>query len=268
MNLHLGFFDRCLFQDNQTTTQQNINLLYENEGIDLIKSSSNGDLETVTSLVKLKGINPNVRDQFGMTPLMHACANRHFKIIAFLIENRANASLTDNTGKTALMHSTNIVSRVDDQKGNVNLEKKRISVVTEQSSTSTVSLTIAPPQRSMIDEHKLYIEERLIKAVINNDIVSASSLIKFLSKEDLPMHFACSRNKSEIVELFLKSGFLIETRDADQKTPLMVACENGSLDVVMLLLEKGAKDDLVDNNGMTALMHAYSSGHLDIVGLF
>jgi len=49
-----------------------------------------------------KGANPNIRGNFGMTPLMIAVENHYPAIVSTLVNRGVDFNITDYKGKTAL----------------------------------------------------------------------------------------------------------------------------------------------------------------------
>ncbi len=59
-----------------------------------------------------------------------------------------------------------------------------------------------------------------------------------------------------VLELFLKGGMDVETRDRSGATALMYAASNGHLEATSLLIEEGAHVNALDNLGRRALDYA------------
>lgn len=80
----------------------------------LLSASLNKDLKNVYRLLK-SGINPNLQDDYGHTPLMLACLDWRvlgyhnsnvYKVVELLLKNDANPNLQDKYGLTALMNAS------------------------------------------------------------------------------------------------------------------------------------------------------------------
>lgn len=63
------------------------------------------------------------------------------------------------------------------------------------------------------------------------------------------------------VKAYLKSGGLIDKRDADRWTPLMLAVREGHLEVAKCLLRSGANLEAKDGDKWTAMHVAAANGH-------
>lgn len=68
----------------------------------LIKAATNGDAETVYSVLRSGLVNPNVCDSIGNTALLGAAINCHTKIVNLLLDMGANIDQVTDEGVTAL----------------------------------------------------------------------------------------------------------------------------------------------------------------------
>lgn len=67
---------------------------------ELFKAAKKNDIQTLKILLD-RGVNINIKDKNGMTPLMWATYYCHFNIVELLLENGANVNLKNNFGETA-----------------------------------------------------------------------------------------------------------------------------------------------------------------------
>ena len=63
-----------------------------------------------------------------------------------------------------------------------------------------------------------------------------------------PIHYACEKGHSPVVNLLIKSGAKENVPDGDGRLPIHYACEK-ELDLVELLIKTGAKMDVPDKYG-------------------
>jgi len=96
------------------------NILLQNKNIDLNRKNSNGDTVLIlliknpyiTPIIKemyiktiiKRGVNINIKDNYGISPLIHAIEINSFAIVKYLVENGANVNeVTENEGKSPLI---------------------------------------------------------------------------------------------------------------------------------------------------------------------
>lgn len=72
------------------------------ERISIHQAALDGQLSQVIKLLP-EGLDVDLKDTEGRTPLMYAAFNGHKEIIKILIEKGANVNLRDRSGRTALM---------------------------------------------------------------------------------------------------------------------------------------------------------------------
>ncbi len=90
----------------------------------IMDSALNGNVEAIRLALET-GIDPNLADENGRTPLMLAAFNGHTEIAERLLEAGARIDLRDSTNRTALMFActgpdANLVSLLIRRGGNVN----------------------------------------------------------------------------------------------------------------------------------------------------
>jgi ankyrin repeat domain-containing protein 50 len=71
-----------------------------------------------------------------------------------------------------------------------------------------------------------------------------------------PIHFAIQCDQISVVEMLIRLGMNIETRNVYGQTSLIFACELLNREAVSLLLKMGANLDVVDSKGKTPFMYA------------
>lgn len=73
----------------------------------LLVASSIGDKKGVELLLQL-GVNINIKNEAGLTPLMMASISRNIETAKFLIDSGADVNVVDNWGNTALLYSDSV----------------------------------------------------------------------------------------------------------------------------------------------------------------
>jgi hypothetical protein len=82
------------------------------------------------------------------------------------------------------------------------------------------------------------------------------------------MHAAASNKHQDVVELLIRAGAQIDSRDKNQLTPLLAAVMKGHLPAVRQLIESGADRNATEKNGRNALYFAMTCGSLNMVKFF
>ena len=107
-------------------TQQEIETNLKKDEKKLLCFTSDRDTDGVLSLIH-KGVDVNVQDEKGMTPLMLASQAGHVDLVVKLIEAGANMNIQSNSGDTALIYATkenkiNCVQKLIELGANVNIQ--------------------------------------------------------------------------------------------------------------------------------------------------
>lgn len=102
--------------------------------------------------------------------------------------------------------------------------------------------------------------------IYSNSPTAARKKLESMSIEYNASSFVDCADKGNIdaVNLFIKAGIDLNSKNADGATALMVATDKGHADVVQVLLNNGADVKATDENDETVLMHAVHAGDMDI----
>ncbi|KAH7314218.1 ankyrin repeat-containing domain protein [Rhexocercosporidium sp. MPI-PUGE-AT-0058] len=84
-------------------------------------------------------------------------------------------------------------------------------------------------------------------------------------KEEAPLHIACHRGYTAVVELLLDYGASLDVEDDSQNQPLHCAASDGRLDVVQVLINHGANLTARNRDMQIPLHLASEHGYLDVV---
>jgi ankyrin repeat protein len=83
----------------------------------------------------------------------------------------------------------------------------------------------------------------------------------------IPIHVAIDAGNIEVLELLIRAGARLESKDSLGTTPLMMAAIGGKVELAKRLLSGGAKVNARDDGGGTALIYAAREGQLEMVKL-
>lgn len=272
----------------------------------LIKAAKNGWLRSVKFFIE-SGASINAVDSEGKSLLWHALRNGKDDVAKYLIINGANFTDPSFNNNSALWYAVRdnkldlaslLIEKGADtnagdypvlvtatQQGNLEmvemlLEKGALpnKIVTKEYRASVSALFVAVANR------KIDIVRALLKknADVNFSIPNDSGLDHYNTfvnatscKGATALWFAAASGYSEIAELLIKNGALIESAptsgDYEGQTPLFAAAYRSHLSTVKLLLENGALTEAAPANGIykdqTPIWSAASNGDLEIAKL-
>ncbi|CAG2198556.1 unnamed protein product [Mytilus edulis] len=234
--------------DNSSLSESAITAIRKHNNIEnnsLIGACQKGDLSKVISLIK-RGVDINITDSDGETPLSLSCKKNYIDIVNLLIDKGCDIHKPDYEGMAPLMNACGrghlpIVARLIEKGADIN--------ITDSDRETLLALSC---YNGNIDIVNLLIDKGCdINKPDNNGMT--------------PLMKACSGGHLPIVARLIEKGADINITDKDGDTPLSLSCKNGNIDIVNLLIDKGCDIHKPDNDGMTPLMNACHEGHLPIV---
>jgi ankyrin repeat protein len=210
----------------------------QNLSAPLIEAARKGDLNAVKRLAR-KGINVNMRDESGYTPL-HVTQSK--AVAELLIARGADIEARDiDFQMTPLFNASPQVARLLIAKGaDVNARAKS---------------GLTPLHWAIYWD----MSERIQLLIASGAQVDARD-----EHQRTPLHLAANWGKATLVTMLLARGADVDARDESGWTPLHWAAMEGTPEAVRLLIEKGA-----DRNAVTAAgtgMFPTGSTPLDIAG--
>jgi len=225
------------------------------EPVDLLVESANGNFHIVDELMSRgAGLNPNLKDSTGYTPLMYAVkADRH-TTVDLLLAGGAEPDDVENDGWYAQAFAVfsknyDIVKMLADAGANPYIETESgvtaIGIATDRKDTKALELINAGipvfKERQRILEEKAALGYRLVEA-------------------------AMSGNEAEMRTL-IDMGVDVNGRNAQGWTALTYAAGQGNYANVKMLLNAGSNANQEENDGWTPAMFAAYQGHDNIVDL-
>jgi ankyrin repeat protein len=209
-----------------------------------------GQLGMVKMLVQ-RGANVNALGNHGRTALYRAALRGYEDIVAFLLNNGAQAGIRDDEqGMTPLMWGC-IANRLG-------VVKKLLPHSGVDALHATCLLGVAPLQLAAALGHGEMVEFLLSKgarAKTRDELGRTAFLM------------ACKMGHLGVVQILAQHmGWgMLEEKDLEGQTALYHAAVNGHEEVVAFLLSKGAQATTRNNQGDTALLEASMCGHLGVV---
>jgi len=181
-----------------------------------------GNLINVVSLLLAEGVDINIADSDGNTPLHVSVENGASKMSTFLIEKGANTNVTTKNGKN-LLHLAALGQ-----------SKTLSSMFLEQGlGIETLDNDGFSPLHLAIQKGSDIVAQFLIKKGAN---------VHTISKDGSTLLHTVARAKKEhvdIVSLLLENKLKIDATDKNGKTPLQIAKEKNFTEIVSVLTGKG-----------------------------
>jgi ankyrin repeat protein len=202
----------------------------------LHSAAKNNNIRIIRLLIA-KGANINARNYKGWTPLHFTLENNHFAAMEVLIEGGANVNIKDTNGWTSIHHASQ--------------------------NNCFVAVEALIRGGANLDTGDYYRRTPLHYASKSNGFAVIEVLIKGGASIDArdyygqtPLHYASKSNCFAAIEVLIKGGASIDARDNNSWTPLHLASKNNCFDAIGVLTKGGANVDMQDDYGGTPLHHA------------
>jgi len=238
------------------------------------------DLEKLRALLSssfgglLKGVDPNIVNEDGDTPIIVAAANGNRDIVETLCSAGADINYKSPKGHSAIDRAAFnghelivdylIMHGADINTSNDNLEtpltiaigcghKKVAKLLIEKGANIFLGSKTFTPLTLAADKGFVEIIQSLIDRGVD------------VNREDADRRTALMRavigGHERVILLLLEHGSNINAADENGRTPLIFAAWEGHESIILLLLEHGSKINAADENGRTPLMYAAWGGH-------
>ncbi len=189
----------------------------------LFGSAASGDLPVLSYLLERLRVPPDIRDQYGTTPLMEACRFGHGKCVRFLVGAGADVNARDKEKMTALMYACDGAAA------------KHI-----------VAFLIA--NDAEVNALDVYSSTALMRAaargavgIVDKLIASGANVNQESKNHETPLTFAIVWNQIECVERLIAAKADLNWTDPQGWTPLQYALHEGHDDIARLLEKQGAR---------------------------
>jgi ankyrin repeat protein len=286
--------------------------------------AAEGDHKGVAALLLSNGAHASSRDFRGFTPLMSACekgrvsvlqvliehtgsqgleakdnkgrtalhcaANEgHEETAAFLLDQGADATATNDYGRTPLMlacerRRLGVVRVLVQHMGEEGLEMRShgafaaLNFAASRGHADIVALLLSKGACADVMTTHINAQTPLISACFHGHMDVVAVLVHHMGGEGLEetnvygqtaLHYAASGGHETMVAFLLSHGADAHSRDNNKTTPLMTACGRGHVGAVRVLLKLMGGQGLHDTDvkGRTALHWAVYNCHEDVVRL-
>lgn len=242
-----------------------------------------GHIATMTMLIQY-GADVNAKAIVGNTPLHFAADRGAVSAARHLIDSGALADLENDDGMkpwmiaemqnhTELKFALEVAARIETQANDKNDESTELVVLAGANRVGSGDIDV--PMLSTL----FRIAPRKSKPATLLDAVTSGTdaeVLAFLATgsdpneamgrdEAAPLHIACHRGYTAVVELLLDYGACVDVVDRADNQPLHCAASDGRLDVVEVLLEHGGSLTARNTDMQIPLHLAAEHGWLDVV---
>jgi ankyrin repeat protein len=210
------------------------------------------------------GVDPNLRDDFGVTPLHCAASENREAAVAMLLAAGAEASAADQ-GATTPLHLAaggghrRVVEMLLDADAQVDAPDDRgsrpLHDAVYECRTGVVSLLINRGAdvnaRRVSGTTALHLATRSETRELAEMLVAAGAVVDARADDGTtPLHYlAQSSDCIATAGLLIAHGAGVQAVDERGLTPLHYACEWGREDLAMYLISRGARNDMRDAEG-------------------
>ena len=212
--------------------------LIDERALDLIYAVSQSDLESVKVLLD-GGVDPNVRDEFGSTPLLIASEKGNIKVLGELIVAGADVNVHNNNGLTPILAAI-MANSVEA----VRILRSHGAKAKVRDDTGTTPLVEAT-RRANIEVIRVLLDA---KAIPNDRD----------GKGWTPLLYAADGGHMEAVRLLMQAGAEASVVDCEGTTPLHCAIhcdlpDHEKATLIRELLQAGANPNATDHEGLAPL---------------
>ncbi|KYO29127.1 ankyrin repeat domain-containing protein 55 [Alligator mississippiensis] len=224
------------------------------EEIDLTvvyQAAANGDINTLTAVIREDPSILECCDSEGCTPLMHAISGRQVDTVKLLLKMGANINTQDACGRTSLSLATYLgwleccISLLrNGAKQNIPDKNGRLPLHAATADLDVRLLTVLLQQSNLSEiNHQ------------DNEGMTA-------------LHWAAFHNRPQHVQILLQKGADLTLVDKDFKTALHWAVQSGNKVLCSIILDHHQGPSIInydDENGKTCMHIAAAAGYSDII---
>jgi ankyrin repeat protein len=250
----------------------------------IFTAADNGQTDVIRIFIR-RGVNTDVRNVDGKSPLIMAAARGHLETVKLLVENDADVFATDDGGKSALQHASynghsDVVTYLSHYHRYVRPVDSRHNSSTKQSNPLFEVNDVAEAERLIIQENidieceNLHGSRPLHFAARRGHVDLVRLLLECGATSDAadfnghtPLHEAAGHSLN-VVEMLLRYTKRINVQNIHGRTPLHEAVQNKRYDIALYLLECGADAGVTDDWMNTALQYAASQDWFSMSPLF
>ncbi|NXI93186.1 ANR55 protein, partial [Psophia crepitans] len=224
------------------------------EEIDLsvvYQAASNGDVNTLTAVIREDPSILECCDSEGCTPLMHAVSGRQVDTVKLLLKMGANINTQDAFGRTSL----SLATYLGWLEGCISLLRNGAKQnIPDKNGRLPLHAATAEPDVRLLN---VLLQQSNLSEINHQDNEGMTSL-----------HWAAFHNRPQHTQTLLHKGAELTLVDKDFKTALHWAVQSGNRILCSIILDHYQGPSIInydDENGKTCMHIAAAAGYSDII---
>ncbi|KFV64378.1 Ankyrin repeat domain-containing protein 55, partial [Dryobates pubescens] len=224
------------------------------EEIDLTvvyQAAANGDVNTLTAVIREDPSILECCDSEGSTPLMHAVSGRQVDTVKLLLKMGANINTQDACGRTSL----SLATYLGWLEGCVSLLRNGAKQnIPDKNGRLPLHAATADPDVRLLN---VLLQQSNLSEINHQDNEGMTSL-----------HWAAFHNRPQHTQILLHKGADLTLVDKDFKTALHWAVQSGNRILCSMILDHYQGPSIInydDENGKTCMHIAAAAGYSDII---
>jgi len=238
-------------------------------------AASDGDLAELQKQLE-RGVNINIQDKDGLTPLHYACRFGHKKIIKYLILQGASPLIREykngnNPIEMSLLYGDVEIVKMFFEIGKINFKDTipannftllHMAAACKCASLAKYFITLGFDVNMQEKQEDIGKRTPLAWACQEGDLRIAKLLVNNGANVNIddghatPLYIAVAEGHVNLVKYLLKQG-----ADINKKFPMHIACAWNKLDMVKILLSHGADIEQINDRGQTPIFCSAMRGH-------
>jgi uncharacterized protein len=221
----------------------------------IFNAAKGGDRAYIERAISSGEANPGLRDSIGNT-LLHIVVElkrNEVSIIELLLSHGWDINAQNNFGATPLHY---VALRKDSGKNVALLLLKNSASLEITTNLGHTPLHIAC-ERYKLDLVQVYLDHKARPECLDRNNNTPLHILLMSPGRDTIA--------KDILDVFLKTGVRINSKNNEGNDPLLLACAKGYTKVCQLLLQNGGNPRVVNDMGNTVVHQCAASGHSELV---
>lgn len=206
----------------------------------LFQYCDSGNVEVVERLLDFYGVDPDISNEYGVTPLMYAVQSSSYDLVELLLKHNANPNKKPFDGNTALHAAL--------RAGNDSIADLLLQYKADVNIKNNLGLT---PLHYSAWYGMPYMTDVLLYYGANVDVRDI--------RDNTPLMLSAYNGTLLSARVLLENNANPNLTNQKGVSPLMIAAQFNDTALIGLLYDYGADIDLVDSSGANALVYAINS---------